>query len=59
MLSSEGQLHREQRKLLNPHFAFAKVKSFVGVIHGQTQRLIAKLIHLAATKQNTDIHSSK
>ncbi|OQR90838.1 hypothetical protein ACHHYP_05194 [Achlya hypogyna] len=55
LLSSEGQTHTGMRKLLMPHFGFAKVKTFVDVFARHTAELTAYLATQTATP--IDMHA--
>ncbi|RHY04160.1 hypothetical protein DYB36_009055 [Aphanomyces astaci] len=56
LLSSEGDAHTHMRKMLMPHFGFAKVRQFIDVFAGQTQALSAQLDRLADTNAPVDMH---
>ncbi|KAF0720245.1 Aste57867_432 [Aphanomyces stellatus] len=57
LLSSEGQTHTHMRKMLMPHFGFAKVKEFVGIFAAHTQRLDTQLLPLIDTPTVIDMHT--
>ncbi|EQC34485.1 hypothetical protein SDRG_07813 [Saprolegnia diclina VS20] len=56
LLSSEGDVHTGMRKLLMPHFGYAKVKTFVDVFQHHTAHLMRHLDTVVASGASVDMH---
>ncbi|RHY20250.1 hypothetical protein DYB32_010075 [Aphanomyces invadans] len=56
LLSSEGASHTHMRKMLMPHFGFAKVRQFIDIFALQTQNLSAQLDPVVDTNTPVDMH---
>ncbi|KAF0693418.1 Aste57867_15627 [Aphanomyces stellatus] len=56
LLSTEGETHKRQRKMLMPHFGFAKIKDFVHVFARHAARLDDALGVTVDTHTPVDMH---
>ncbi|CAK4672053.1 unnamed protein product [Aphanomyces euteiches] len=56
LLSSEGETHHRQRKMLMPHFGIAKVREFIGIFAHHTRQLSQHLKQVADQGVAVDMH---
>ncbi|KAG9411384.1 hypothetical protein AC1031_017023 [Aphanomyces cochlioides] len=56
LLSTEGETHHHQRKMLMPHFGFAKAREFIGIFARHARQLSQHLKHVADQGVAVDMH---
>ncbi|KAH9129271.1 hypothetical protein AeMF1_000629 [Aphanomyces euteiches] len=56
LLSTEGETHHHQRKMLMPHFGFAKVREFIDIFARHTRQLSKHLKQVADQGVAVDMH---
>ncbi|CAK4156372.1 unnamed protein product [Aphanomyces euteiches] len=56
LLSTEGEPHQHQRKMLMPHFGFAKVREFIGIFARHARQLSMHYHQVADQGVAVDMH---